>query len=112
MTATINSFVARVAGGLALALGVAATAIAGSPGCNCMPPPSPPSPPSFNCCAPPTNNVIIPGVEVIVAPSVVVNANVQASAVAGAFSSCDDGFEWATQASLFTTTERHSLPTR
>ena len=84
MTATINSFVARIAGGLATALGLAAAAVAGTPGCGCMPPPTPPSPPSFNCCAPPVNNVIIPGVEVIVAPSVVVNANVQATAIAGA----------------------------
>jgi hypothetical protein len=81
MKAPINSILAVVGGVVALAA-TAATAIAG--GCNCTPPPSPPSPPSFNCCAPPTNNVIIPGVSIVVAPSVVVNANVNASAQAGA----------------------------
>ncbi|HEX4196850.1 MAG TPA: hypothetical protein VHZ26_05365 [Caulobacteraceae bacterium] len=81
MKAPINSILAAL-GGVAALAATAATAIAG--GCNCTPPPSPPSPPSFNCCAPPTNNVIIPGVSIVVAPSVVVNANVNASAQAGA----------------------------
>jgi hypothetical protein len=78
MKATINSILAVIAGGIVLALGATA-AIAG---CNCLPPPVPPTPPSFPCCSPPVNNVIIPGVEIVVAPSVVVNAQVQASAQA------------------------------
>jgi hypothetical protein len=81
MKANINSILAMIAGGVGLAMGaaIATSAIAGgmSQGCGCVPPPSPPS---FNCCAPPTNNVIIPGVSIVVAPSVVVNANVNASA--------------------------------
>ncbi len=83
MKAPINSILAVIRGCLVFALGAAATsAIAGGGGgCNCMPPPTPPTP-SFPCCSPPVNNVIIPGVEVIVAPSVVVNAQVQASASA------------------------------
>jgi hypothetical protein len=82
MKANINSILAVIAGGIALALGAAGatTAIAG--GCGCLPPPVPPTPPSFPCCSPPVNNVIIPGVEIVVAPSVVVNAQVQASAQA------------------------------
>ena len=59
------------------------------PGCNCSPPPccTPPTPPppSPPCCSP-ASNIVIPGVNVFVAPSVVVNvqANASANAFAGA----------------------------
>ncbi len=56
-------------------------------GCGCTPPPccTPPTPPptSPQCCSP-ANNIVVPGIDVFVAPSVVVN--VQASANASAFS--------------------------
>jgi len=85
MKANINSILAMIAGGIVLALGAAA-ATSAIAGCNCPPPccspPVPPTPPSFPCCQPPINNVIIPGVEIVVAPSVVVNAQVQAQAQA------------------------------
>ena len=85
MKANINSILAMIAGGIVLALG-AAVATSAIAGCNCPPPccapPVPPTPSSFPCCSPPINNVIIPGVEIVVAPSVVVNAQVQASAQA------------------------------
>ena len=55
--------------------------------CGCTPPPccTPPTPPptSPQCCSP-ASNIVIPGVDVFVAPSVVVN--VQANANASAFS--------------------------
>ena len=60
------------------------------PSCNCSPPPccsppSPPSPPPTQCCAP-SHTVIVPGVNVFVAPSVnvVVKASAEASAGAAA----------------------------
>src|SRR5665213_3245816 len=85
MKANINSILAMIAGGIVLALG-AAVATSAIAGCNCPPPccapPVPPTPSSFPCCSPPINNVIIPGVQIVVAPSVVVNAQVQASAQA------------------------------
>ena len=56
-------------------------------GCNCSPPPccSPPSPPPQQppCCSP-GHNINIPGVNVNVAASVIVNASVQANVRAGA----------------------------
>lgn len=54
----------------------------------CKPPPPPPPPSNPPCCAPPGHGVNIPSVNVVVAPTVVVNASasatVNASARAGA----------------------------
>ncbi len=49
----------------------------------CQPPPPPPRPNNPNCCTP-RHDVIIPGINVFVAPSVIVNARASAVAVAGA----------------------------
>jgi len=91
MKAPFNSMLAVIGGCIVFALAAAAAGSAIAGGCNCPPPPcctppQPPSPPQFPCCMPPANNVIIPGVQVIVAPSVVVNAQaqVQANVLAGA----------------------------
>jgi hypothetical protein len=57
------------------------------PSCNCMPPPccSPPTPPPVSppCCSP-GHDIVIPGVNVFVAPSVAVSVNASANAAAGA----------------------------
>jgi hypothetical protein len=91
------SFAAMIAGvGLLLTL-VAAPVVALAGGCcspptppsscGCTPPPccSPPTPPPSTpqCCSP-SNNIVIPGVNVYVAPSVVVNVNASATAVSAA----------------------------
>jgi hypothetical protein len=94
MKARIDPILAAIGGAFTLVvLALAAPALAG-PGCNCgspppppcCAPPTPPSPPSHPCCAPPGFNVNIPGVNVNVGASVIVNANVnaQASVVGGA----------------------------
>ena len=87
MKAPFNSILAVIGGCIVFGL-AAAAATSAFAGCNCPPPccspPVPPSPPNFPCCQPPSNNIIVPGVEVIVAPSVVVNAQVQAQANVGA----------------------------
>lgn len=49
----------------------------------CQPPPPPPRPNNPGCCQP-GHDVIIPGINIYVAPSVVVNARAEATAVAGA----------------------------
>jgi hypothetical protein len=79
-----TTFMALVAGfAVSLGLAVAPTsALAGGIGCNCTPPPPPPSPPPCNCTPPPAHNIIIPGVNVFVAPSVIVTVNAQAQAQA------------------------------
>ena len=65
---------------LALAFGSAALAA----GCGCTPPPTcctpptPPTPPTQTCCQPPGHTVTIPGVDVFVGATVIVNANVSA----------------------------------
>ncbi|MFI4934050.1 MAG: hypothetical protein ACHP7N_05495 [Caulobacterales bacterium] len=57
------------------------------PPCNCTPPPccTPPTPPPSSppCCSP-GHDIVIPGVNVFVAPSVVVNVSASANASAGA----------------------------
>jgi len=61
---------------------IAATpVIALAGGCNCMPPP--PTPPTPSPCCAPTQNIVVPGVNVFVAPSV--NVTVNASATASSF---------------------------
>ncbi len=60
-----------------MALIAPATALAG--GCNCRPPTPPPPPTPSPCCSP-TQNIVVPGVNVYVAPSVNVNVNAQTSA--------------------------------
>jgi hypothetical protein len=68
------------------ALAAPAIALAGGvPGCGCTPPAPPPVPPPTPCCAP-AQNIVVPGVNVFVAPSVNVNvtANAAATAVVGA----------------------------
>jgi hypothetical protein len=82
--------------GLLLLAGAAPErALAGDPACCtpppppcCKPPPPPPPPPKPPCCAPPGHGVKVPSVNVVVAPTVVVNASasatVNASARAGA----------------------------
>jgi hypothetical protein len=87
MGARIGSILARIAGCLACCLLLAAVGSPAAAAPPCCLPPTPPPPPSFNCCQPPGHTVNIPGVNVFVAPSVVVNvsANAQASANANAF---------------------------
>jgi len=74
-----------------LALAIAQEAVAGGCGCTppptCCTPPTPPTPPVTPCCQPPGHSITIPGVEVFVAATVVVNANVQAQASAQAAAS-------------------------
>ena len=80
-----------VAAGLTLlALSFPVAAFAGGCGCTpppppCCRPPSPPPPPSHPCCGSGANNIIVPGVNVFVGASVIVNAN--ASAVVNASAS-------------------------
>jgi hypothetical protein len=90
MKALNTTIPAAIAGFFALLIGVAATDVAFA-GCPCSPPPccappSPPSPPSFPCCQPPSQTINIPGVEVNVGATVIVNAQaqVQANVLAGA----------------------------
>ena len=54
------------------------------PSCGCTPPPccTPPTPPPQTPCCSPVTNIVVPGVNVFVAPSVNVNVNASASAVA------------------------------
>ncbi len=71
---------------LVLAFGQAALA-AGPCGCApppCCAPPTPPTPPTPTCCQPPSHTVTIPGVDVFVGATLIVNANVQAQAGAQA----------------------------
>ncbi|HZZ87884.1 MAG TPA: hypothetical protein VFE13_06060 [Caulobacteraceae bacterium] len=71
---------------LFVAAATASSALAGGEGgggCGCKPPPPPPPPPP-TCHCQPTQNIVVPGVNVFVAPSV--NVNVQASANASVFS--------------------------
>jgi hypothetical protein len=89
MKAPFNSMLAVIGGCIIALTAAAGSAIAGCPCAPpppCCSPPTPPTPPQFPCCAPPANNVIIPGVEVVVAPTVIVNAQaqVQANVLAGA----------------------------
>lgn len=85
MKARMNPILAAIGAAFTLvaAMMIASPAAAGN--CNCSPPsccqpPSPPTPPSDPCCRPPNINVNIPGVNVNVGASIVVNANVQAQA--------------------------------
>ncbi|HEY5107760.1 MAG TPA: hypothetical protein VII73_13490 [Caulobacteraceae bacterium] len=78
-----------LAAGFALLLGASAAptaALAGGSGsgggCNCTPTPPPPPVAPCNCTPPSGPNINIPGVNVFVAPSVIVNANVNAQAAA------------------------------
>jgi hypothetical protein len=86
MKARINPILAAIGGAFALAavFVIAGPAAAGGCGCiqppPCCAPPTPPSPPSYPCCQGPNINVNIPGVNVNVGASVIVNANVQAQA--------------------------------
>ena len=69
-----------------LAFGDAALA-AGACGCTpppCCAPPTPPTPPTPTCCQPPGHTVTIPGVDVFVGATVIVNANVSAQVSAQA----------------------------
>lgn len=97
MTARNRSWLAAIAAGAAFLLGVALADQASAAGCNCTPPPCcappspPPSPPVTPCCQPPGHTVTIPGVNVFVGASVIVNANVsaQVQAQAGALASAN-----------------------
>jgi hypothetical protein len=77
---TLRAMIAG-AGFWLMALAAPAVVLAGTAGCGCTTPPAPPTPPSHNCCAP-TTNIVVPGVNVFVAPSVNVNVNAQATATA------------------------------
>jgi hypothetical protein len=85
MKARTNPILAVIGAAFALvaAMMIASPAAAGCP-CNppppCCQPPQPPTPPSYPCCQPPNINVNIPGVNVNVGASIIVNANVQAQA--------------------------------
>lgn len=83
-----------LAAGLLLLAGSAPlAALAGGCGCTPTPPPSccrqptPPPPPSPPCCGSGGNNIIIPGVNVYVAPSVIVNASASANVTVSASAS-------------------------
>jgi len=69
-----------------LALAIAGEATAGGCGCTppptCCAPPTPPTPPTPTCCQPPGHTVTIPGVNVYVGSTIVVDANVSAQASA------------------------------
>ncbi len=84
MTARINPILTAIGGAFALAAALAiaapAAACCAPPPPPCCAPPTPPSPPSYPCCQAPNINVNIPGVNVNVGASVIVNANVQAQA--------------------------------
>jgi len=56
----------------------------GSGGCGCVPPPPPPPPPK-PCNCTPSQDIVVPGVNVFVAPSVNVNVNASATVNANAF---------------------------
>ncbi len=72
------------AGLLLLASSAPIAALAGGCGCTPKPPPAccrqptPPPPPNQPCCGSGGNNIIVPGVNVYVAPSVIVNASASA----------------------------------
>jgi hypothetical protein len=87
MRAPIKFLLAAAAGLLLSAVAGAALA-AGPCGCSppppCCAPPSPPSPPSTPCCQPPGHTVNVPGINVFVGASVIVNASASAQASAGA----------------------------
>ncbi|MGQ3136761.1 hypothetical protein [Phenylobacterium sp.] len=57
----------------------------------CKPPPPPPPPPKPPCCAPPGHGVKVPSVNVVVAPTVVVNASASATVNASARASAGAG---------------------
>jgi len=67
------------AGAWLMALAAPVAALAG--GCGCTPPTPPPTPPSTPCCSP-AQNIVVPGVNVFVAPSVNVSVNAQTNATA------------------------------
>jgi hypothetical protein len=87
MRAPIKFLLAGLAG-LALSAVAAGAALAGGCGCSppppCCAPPTPPPPPSYPCCQPPGHTVNVPGVNVFVGASVVVNASASAQASANA----------------------------
>jgi hypothetical protein len=88
MGARVKTLLARIAGCLAFALIAAAAGEALAGGCNCTPPPccappTPPSPPN-NCCQSPGHMVNVPGVNLFVGATVLLNANVNAQAQASA----------------------------
>jgi hypothetical protein len=98
MRARINSILAAFAGCLAFALiSLAAGSVLAAP-CGCTPPPTccapptPPAPPNNNCCQPPGHTVNVPGVNVFVGASVIVNANVSAQVSASAAGSSGGSF--------------------
>ena len=72
--------------GFGVWLMIAATpvvALAGGGGaCGCIPVPPPPTPPTPTPCCAPSQNIVVPGVNVFVAPSVNVQVNTSASATA------------------------------
>jgi len=67
-------------------LAIAGEATAANCGCTppptCCAPPTPPTPPTTPCCQPPGHTVTIPGVNVYVGSTIIVNANVSAEASA------------------------------
>ncbi|MGH6987547.1 MAG: hypothetical protein ACRED9_12005 [Caulobacteraceae bacterium] len=77
---TSGSGMKVLAAGAALGVVLAIPALAVAGGCNCSPPPPPPPPPPCNCAPPSGPTVNIPGVNVFVAPSVIVNSQASATA--------------------------------
>ncbi|HUO21655.1 MAG TPA: hypothetical protein VMU59_03990 [Caulobacteraceae bacterium] len=73
-----------------LAMSLPAAALAAGCGCTPAPPaacckqPTPPAPPTQPCCGSGGNNIIVPGVNVYVAPSVIVEASASAQVNASA----------------------------
>jgi hypothetical protein len=88
MPAPMKMFLTVLGATAAFFLAVAIAGEATAAGCGCTPPPpcctppSPPTPPSTPCCQPPGHTVNIPGIEVNVGATVIVNANVEAQASA------------------------------
>ncbi|MET0294024.1 MAG: hypothetical protein ABW042_03335, partial [Phenylobacterium sp.] len=80
MRSTLLGLAIAAAGALLIAGQAAAQCCAPPPPPCCVPPPPPPQPP---CCTP-GHNVNIPGVNVFVAPQVVVNASASAQVNAAA----------------------------
>ena len=87
MKAALKLVLGGLAGAIVLVLGTGDDAKAqccAPPVPPCCIPPAPPPPPQNTCCTPPGHSVNVPGVNVFVGASVVVNATANGAASAGA----------------------------
>jgi hypothetical protein len=83
MPASVKMFLTVLGAATAFFAVVAFGDAAFAAGCGCTPPPccappTPPTPPTQTCCQPPGHSVTIPGVDVFVGATLIVNANVSA----------------------------------